>query len=108
MYRLGILTAVVLGQLTTCAYAEEPGDPRAGRDYVNANCSRCHAIEGHTERVPGEAPSFAEIANTPGMTGRALAAALDTSHKTMPNFVLAQDNRVDVIAYVLSLRSPEK
>lgn len=32
MYRLAILTAVVLGQVSTCVYAEEPGDPRAGRE----------------------------------------------------------------------------
>lgn len=80
---------------------------RAGK-YVNANCSHCHAIEGPTEHVPGEAPSFAEIANTPGMTGRGVAAALDSSHQTMPNFVLAQDDRNNVIAYILSLRKREQ
>lgn len=108
MYRLAILTAVLLGQFSTWAYAEEPGDPRAGREYVNANCSHCHAIEGPAEDGPGVAPSFAEIANTPGMTGRGVAAALDSSHQTMPNFALAQDDRNNVIAYILSLQKREQ
>ena len=33
------------------------------------------------------------LADTPGMTGRAIAAALQTSHETIANFVLAATDR---------------
>jgi mono/diheme cytochrome c family protein len=108
MYRMAMLAAVSLVQFPTGVCAQEPGDTRAGLAYAKTNCSQCHEIERRTKRVPGKPPAFAEIANSPGMTGRGLAAALDTSHKAMPDFILARDDRDDVIAYILSLRSPDK
>ena len=38
------------------------------------------------------------------MTGRALAVALQTSHETMPNFVLERHDRDNIVAYIMSLR----
>jgi hypothetical protein len=38
------------------------------------------------------------------MTAMALAAALNTSHHSMPNIVLAADEQADIIAYILSLK----
>ncbi|HML28124.1 MAG TPA: cytochrome C, partial [Hyphomicrobium sp.] len=52
---------------------------------------------------PG-APSFTSVAKTSGMTGRALAVWLDTSHPTMPNFVLRTEDRDNVVAYIMSLK----
>lgn len=90
----------------TGAFAEEPGDVKAGLRYVRANCAACHEVERHSEIIPDfEAPGFPEIANMPGMTGRALVVALQTSHKKMPNFVLPEKDRNDVVAYIMSLRS---
>jgi hypothetical protein len=50
-----------------------------------------------------DAPSFEKIANIPGMTSTApaLAAALRTSHETMPN--IKGSDLSDVIAYILSM-----
>jgi hypothetical protein len=50
------------------------------------------------------APTFEAIAKIPGMTIMALSAALQTSHRTMPNIVIKGDDRVNVIAYILSLK----
>jgi hypothetical protein len=38
------------------------------------------------------------------MTAIALAAALNTSHQSMPNIVFAADEQADIIAYILSLK----
>jgi hypothetical protein len=52
-----------------------------------------------------DAPSFEKIANIPGMTSTApaLAAALRTSHETMPNVIIKGSDLSDVIAYILSM-----
>ena len=42
--------------------------------------------------------------STPGMNAMALSAALNTSHRSMPNFVLAPDEQSDIAAYILSLK----
>lgn len=106
MLRLTIAALVVVGLSSASAWAQEPGDPQAGLRYAKASCSDCHEVERHSEIIPeSSAPAFYEIADMPGITGRALAATLDSSHKDMPNFVLAAEDRDDVIAYILSLRS---
>ena len=39
--------------------------------------------------------------------GAALAAALQTSHPTMPNFVIKGDDANNIIAYILSLKESD-
>lgn|SRR5690554_3366083 len=108
MRRLMVFTASLVA-ISTATAAQEPGDPEAGLKYARANCSECHEVERHSPNVPVDGPpSFTAIANVPGMTGRALAAALQTSHQTMPNFVLSTEDQDDVIAYIMSLRSPKR
>ena len=56
------------------ASAQEPRDAQAGRIIVHAQCTQCHALRpGPSPHL--DAPSFFALANTPGMTGRALAVA---------------------------------
>jgi hypothetical protein len=54
--------------------------------------------------VPAAAPTFRAIANTPGMTALALTVFLRTPHRSMPNLVIADSDRDNVVAYILSLR----
>ena len=87
------------------AAAEEPGDARAGHDYARAHCAECHAVEAAADFSPDlSAPPFANVANTPGMTERALAVWLQTSHPTMPNLIIPPADRDNVIAYIMSLK----
>lgn len=87
--------------------AQEPGDSRAGLAFARANCAECHAITDTVIKSPNpNAPTFASVAKTPGMTGRALAVWLQTSHPTMPNFLIAEKDRDNVIAYIMSLQTP--
>jgi mono/diheme cytochrome c family protein len=67
-------------------------------------CSECHAVQRGEVRSPNSrAPTFSELATTPGMTSTALLVALTTPHAGMPMFRLTAEQRQDVIAYVLSL-----
>jgi hypothetical protein len=68
-------------------------------------CGQCHAVQSQQRASPNEnAPRFDAIAAVPGMTAIALAATLNTSHRTMPNIILAADDQADIIAYILSLK----
>jgi mono/diheme cytochrome c family protein len=88
------------------ANAQEIGDAEIGHVFATKNCAQCHAVEPGDESSPNfAAPSFTSVAKTSGMTGRALAAWFDTSHPSMPNFVLHTDDRDNVIAYIMSLKN---
>lgn len=91
--------------LPLAAHAEEPGDKLAGLAFARANCTECHAVVAGAQYSPNiKAPTFEAVARTAGMTGRALAVWLQTSHPSMPNIILGKDERDNVIAYILSLR----
>lgn len=98
-----IIAAVLFGP--AAAWAGEPGDPHAGRNFALDHCAECHAVKEDEAISPNAgAPSFTSVANTSGMTGRALAAWIETSHPTMPNFILTKQDRDDVVAYIMSLK----
>ena len=82
------------------------GAPAAGLAVARQLCSECHDVERSPQpRSPNTAaPPFVTIANVPGMTGMALSAALQSSHRTMPNVILDANQLSSIVAYVLSLR----
>jgi mono/diheme cytochrome c family protein len=87
------------------ARAQEAGHPAHGLALAQQVCSECHAVLRGEARSPNSgAPTFAELASTPGMTSAALLVALTTPHAGMPMFRLTAEQRADVIAYVLSLQ----
>jgi hypothetical protein len=59
-------------------------------------------VVGHSTNA--NAPTFEALAKSPGLTSAALALALQTSHRTMPNVVIKGDDANDIIAYILSLK----
>jgi len=87
-------------------HAGEIGNATEGLAYARAHCAECHRVETPAEdTLPTEdAPDFVTIANTPGMTERALIVWLQTSHPTMPNLIIPAEERDDVVAYIMSLR----
>jgi len=88
-------------------HAQGVGDPQGGLALAQRVCSECHAIRRGEVRLPiSGAPTFLELATTPGMTVIALMVALTTPHAGMPMFMLTAEQREDVIAYILSLRNP--
>jgi mono/diheme cytochrome c family protein len=85
--------------------AQSAGDAAKGRAFAQQICSECHNIEkGQRPSPNGLAPNFETIARTPGLTAIALTAALRTSHRTMPNIIIPDDDLRNVVAYVLSLQ----
>jgi hypothetical protein len=87
------------------AQAQEIGHASRGLALAQRLCAECHAIEKQYARSPNaHAPRFQAVASTPGMTAMALSAALNTSHQSMPNILLAADEQADIIAYILSLK----
>jgi mono/diheme cytochrome c family protein len=85
--------------------AQEVGNPNQGLRLAHTLCAECHLVD----KLPGQqspnliAPTFEQIANTPGMNSAALTAALRTSHESMPNIIIKGSDLSDVIAYILSL-----
>jgi hypothetical protein len=82
---------------------QETGQPSRGFVLAQRLCAERHAIQKEYSRSPNpNAPRFQTVASIPGMTATALS--LNTSHRAMPNIMLAADEQADIIAYILSLK----
>ena len=103
MRLLIIGTAMAALCLPGAALAEHPGDPQAGFDYAVRVCAPCHGISEEPSPVPS-ATRFREVADRPGMTGTALRVWMETIHPTMPNIIVAKQDMLNVIAYILDLK----
>jgi cytochrome c len=82
------------------AFGQEGGNPAAGRQLAEATCIGCHGAQNTSHK----APAFSAIAAMSSTTARSLDVFLRTSHPTMPNLILSDTDRGDLIAYILSLR----
>jgi mono/diheme cytochrome c family protein len=100
---LMLVSAIFVG--CGSAGAQEIGDAGEGRRLAQADCAQCHGIAKNSYSGNPAAPTFDGIANTPGMTGRALIVALRTSHRSMPNIVVKDRDAENLVAYILSLKS---
>jgi mono/diheme cytochrome c family protein len=102
-----VMLAAAIALLTPTAHGEAQEIGQPGRGFVLAQrlCAECHAIQKEYSRsANANAPRFQAIASIPGMTATALSAAFNTSHRAMPNIILAADEQADIIAYILSLK----
>jgi len=100
-----MLAAVVLLTWICAAQAQE-ADVKAGAAYAQEVCSDCHAVKANDTLSPlPDAPPFQTVADTPGMTELALSVWLQSSHPTMPNIILEQDDLRNVVAYIVSLKT---
>lgn len=105
-YRLFPIFCLGFLMFDMCAFAQDiPGDVVAGRELAVKECSDCHSVsaEQRTTRID-EAPGFDEIADKAQTTAISLRAFLQLPHPTMPNFLLTETERDDIIAYILSLK----
>jgi len=85
----------------------ELGDKEKGHVYAQKFCTDCHAVEKDENLLFGDIPTFQDVANSEGMSPRALAVWLRTSHPNMPDFIIPPDDMDNVIAYIMSLRTPK-
>ena len=81
-------------------------DPAAGKELALELCSGCHVVADDQVRPAIDVvPAFAVIANKRETTEFRIRVFLqDTPHPVMPNFVFADDEVENLIAYILSLR----
>ncbi len=95
-----------IGLLSCAATAEELGDAGAGAVYAQRVCSECHAVQKGEGYSPNpDAPTFESIAETHGMSERAVDVWLQTSHPNMPNIIVEPQDRDNVAAYIMSLKT---
>lgn len=100
---LFVILAIIAS--ATAVHAGQMGGTEQGLAIAREICADCHLVVKERGRSKNEnAPTFAAIANTPGMTAAALRAALNTSHRKMPNLVLKDGESDSIIAYILSLK----
>ena len=114
----GFVTAIAALVAATAAAAlsahgparSRPGNIRAGRELAETVCAECHVVVPRPGvlRQLGDAPDFADIAQRPGTTRRSLHAFLRSPHPIMPSPVVPDREANDVIAYILSLKQPDK
>jgi len=103
MRQLLLSFAIAMAAVSGAVAAEDVGDPQAGFEYAKRVCSVYHGISAEVSPLP-KAPRFREVADTPGVTGTALRVWMETSHPTMPNIIVEKQDRLNVIAYILSLK----
>jgi tetratricopeptide (TPR) repeat protein len=85
--------------------AMDIGDAAKGLAYARRVCVACHNVLRTDAPSPNlQAPSFKKIANTPGMSITALTVWSRSTHPTMPNLIIEQNDMDDLIAYILSLK----
>jgi cytochrome c len=76
----------------------------SGKVLVQQSCMSCHAIAPGQQSPNPKAPAFAAVANEPSATPYSLRIFLQTTHTTMPNFVIKSDDIDDIVAYIVSLK----
>ena len=97
-----VLTA---SAFASSAWADEGGNVRDGLRFAQSVCAECHAVRDGERTSPNtKAPTFTNVANTPGMNAMALEVWFQTPHPTMPNLKFTNEESDNVIAYILSLR----
>lgn len=77
-----------------------------GHRLAEAWCKDCHAIEATAAGTgtANAAPAFTAIANQPSTTELSLKVFLRSSHRSMPNLVIAPNQADDLVNYILSLK----
>jgi mono/diheme cytochrome c family protein len=102
-----LLGSIILFAASSGLMAEEveTGDPQAGFTCAKEVCANCHAISSYRSPVP-KATAFDQIANV--MSADAILMWMRTTHPMMPNITLEQEDLIDVIAYILSLKAKSR
>ncbi len=114
MAKYGIVAAV-LGLSLGLGYGAQAadstaGDADAGLRYASETCAECHDVRSrrNDERAKVDPPSFHAIANARTTSAMGLNVFLVSPHRNMPNLIIAERDRRNVIAYILSLRETKR
>ena len=89
----------------TVAIGDARADAAHGLALAEQWCSQCHGVRPNEASPTRGATSFSEIAAKASTTEMSLRVFMQTSHPTMPNFILEPDDLDDLVGYILSLKS---
>ena len=102
---VGALAVLLFVRLHHASGAPLPSESiSAGHRLAEAWCKDCHAIEPMTMGARGSPPDFTAIANRPSTTALSLKVFFKTSHRRMPNLIIAPEQADDLTNYILSLK----
>ena len=77
-----------------------------GHALARTLCSNCHVIDdASSSPVPVGIPTFRAIANRAGQTGQRIRDVLIKPHTPMPEIQLSNDEVLNILAYLESLRT---
>lgn len=81
----------------------------SGRAFAQQACGSCHAVEAYRSSANRDAPTFAAIANQPGLTRETLAAWLRDAHNYPGEmqFTLEPGQVEALVDYMLTLQDPD-
>jgi mono/diheme cytochrome c family protein len=98
-----LLSAMLL--VPAAANAQISPSAQRGRTFVQANCSRCHAVDRVSQSPLTIAPAFRTLHLRYPVENLAesLAEGIRTGHPTMPAFQLDPGQIDDVISYLKTL-----
>ena len=94
---------------TSQAKQGEAFEPDNVAAFAQATCADCHSIERQGLSPNPQAPTFAEIANRPGVTPATLSAYLTDAHNypDIMDFELTPERSNALADYLLSLREAD-
>ncbi len=103
--RASIVLVGALLALAAPASAQVVGSLGEGHKIARATCAECHGVEADDLISPRlEVPTFADIANKPGINAMSLSVWFRSPHPTMPNFIFNKYEASHLIVYILSLK----
>lgn len=115
-----LLGAIVTSAITLTACQTYPAEPdpagatvSAGGDnipvYVTAVCGDCHALTVNSVSPNPQAPGFADVANSPGLTHDTLVAFLSDAHNypMQMDVDLDEADIEDIADYMMTLQSDD-
>lgn len=105
--RLVLLVVIASFGASAFALAEPDSDPAArGRQIIEANCSRCHAIGPADHSVHPQAPPFREVVKRYPIESlaEALAEGIVSGHPDMPVFAFQPQEIKSILDYLASLK----
>ncbi|WP_049768112.1 c-type cytochrome [Methylocella silvestris] len=105
MIKFNSPTALLAAVVSFSNANAQTADPAIGRQLAETVCSACHQVGPVPTPQPAnsKAPSFVDISRMPSTSELAIKVFLRSSHPTMPNIILDQQETDSIAAYILSL-----
>jgi cytochrome c len=99
--------SIAFAGLIFIAASAQAGDAKLGKEFVEKNCTPCHAVGTTGDSPNPKAPPFREVAKRydPRDLEEAFSEGIMVAHDApMPQFELEPDQIEDLISYLQSLR----